>query len=122
MPAHIAELITEQKHLIKSLRTGICELEIKRDGKKVKNSIHRAVTGINIYIPMEGLIDIEKEKIKYQKETDNLEKYIAGVENKLKDKNFLEKAPENIINQQKEGLEKAKVKLGEIRKHLKSLS
>lgn len=118
----ITELITEQKHLIKNLRTGIDELKIKNDGKKVENSIHRAAAGINIYIPAEGLVDIEKEKKKYQKEIENLEKFIANLEGRLKNKEFIKKAPNQVVNQQKESLEKSKAKLGEIKKHLKSLS
>ncbi len=117
----VTELVTEQKKLIESLRTK-CELEIKEDGKKVKNSIHRTVSGINIYIPTEELIDIEKERERSEKEMKNQEKYISGIESKLKNKGFLGKAPENIINQQKESLKKAESKLKEIKKHRDSIS
>ncbi|OGI23240.1 MAG: valine--tRNA ligase, partial [Candidatus Moranbacteria bacterium RIFCSPHIGHO2_12_FULL_40_10] len=117
----ITELITEQKHLIKNLRTGIDELKIKNDGKKVENSIHRTVAGINIYIPAEGLVDIKKEKKKYQKEIENLEKYVANIKTKLKNKNFIKKAPSQVVKQQKENLEKAEAKLAEVRRHSEEL-
>lgn len=117
-----SDILEMNKDLIQKLRTGVAELKFTLNGAAIKDAICRAVQGANIYISTEGLVDVEKEKQKYQKETANLEKYIAGIENKLKDKSFLEKAPENIINQQKENLQKAKVKLGEIKKHLIELS
>ena len=117
----VTELVTEQKNLIESLRTK-CEVEIKNDGKKVPNSIHRTTSGINIYIPTEGLVDVEKEKKRSEKEIENLEKHIAGIESKLKNKGFLAKAPEEIVNQQKESLERAKSKLKEIKRHRDSIS
>lgn len=118
---NINNLIESQIHLIKSLRTGIDELEVKQDGKKVGNSIHRTVAGINIYIPMEGLIDVEKEKAKAEKELAVLEKHIAGLEGRLKNKSFVEKAPAEVVNKQKESLTKAQAKFAEIKKHLKEL-
>lgn len=115
------ELFESHKNLIEKLRTG-SELEITNTGKKIKNTIHRTVAGINIYIPTEGLIDIEKEKAKAEKELANLEKYISGIENKLKNQDFASKAPQKVIEQQKETLTQAKARFKEIKKHLTELS
>lgn len=114
-------LLNETTTLIKNFAKGIDELDVRNDGEKVKNSIHRAIAGINIYIPTEGLVDIEKEREKYQKEIENLEKYVASIKTKLKNKNFIGKAPDQVIKQQKENLEKAEVKLAEIKRHLEEL-
>jgi valyl-tRNA synthetase len=75
-----------------------------------------------ICLNLESVIDIEKENKRLNKEADNLQKFIAGLEKRLNDKHFTGKAPENIINQQKETLEKSKLKLQEIENHLSSLS
>ena len=103
------------------MRTGVEDLKIVSDGKKIENAIQRTVGGINIYIPLEGLIDTTKEKEKAKKEIANIEKFVAGLKFRLKDKAFVSKAPKNIIDQQKETLAKKEAELSELKKHLSSL-
>ncbi|MCK4554181.1 class I tRNA ligase family protein, partial [Candidatus Parcubacteria bacterium] len=58
-------LIKSQEHLIKNLRTGIKELEIKPKGAKIKGAIYITVDNIEIYLV--GAVDEEKEKIRIKK-------------------------------------------------------
>ena len=116
-----SDIILSQEIIIKSLRTGINNLEIINSGEKIENAIQRTVAGINIYIPLEGLIDTAKEKEKAEKEIANIEKFVKGLKSRLKDKDFVAKAPEQIINQQKETLAKKEAELQELKKHLSSL-
>ncbi len=51
------------------------------------------------------------------KEIDNLKKYINGLEKKLKNKQFLSKAPSEVVAKEKEKLNDAKKKLAQIKKH-----
>ena len=60
------ELIESQAELIKSLRTGINELEIKDEGPKIKDAIYITVGEIEIYLI--GAVDKEKEKERIKKE------------------------------------------------------
>lgn len=113
--------VLSQNIIIKNLHTGIENLEIISAGEKIDNTIQRTVAGINIYIPLEGLIDVEKEKAKAEKEIANLETFIAGLGGRMKNKDFVSKAPQNIIDQQKESLSKAQAELAELKKHLASL-
>ncbi len=50
------------------------------------------------FIPVEGLIDIEKEIKRLEKEKQNVSNELISIEARLKNKQFLEKAPENIVN------------------------
>jgi valyl-tRNA synthetase len=115
------KLISYQENIIKNLRTGITELRIISSGEKIGNAIQRTIAGINIYIPLEGLIDTEKEKAKAEKEIANIEKFVVGLKSRLKDKAFVSKAPKQVINQQKETLAKKEAELAELKKHLASL-
>ncbi len=56
---------------------------------------------MEIYIPLKGLIDFEKEKARLEKEISRIEKELQKVEGKLSNKKFLGKAPEDIINKEK---------------------
>jgi valyl-tRNA synthetase len=114
-------LISSQENIIKSLRTGIDTIKITKNGAEIKNSAHTVITGINIYIPLEGLIDSKKEKENTQKEIDNLKKYISGLENKLSNKTFVQKAPAEIIKQEQKKLAEAKTKISELEKYLDNL-
>ncbi len=114
-------LLESQKHLLQNLKTGIENIEIVSTGEKIENAIKRTIEDINIYIPLEGLIDVEKEKEKAEKEISNLENFIAGLSGRLSNKDFVSKAPEQVINQQKETLAKKQAELSELKKHLESL-
>lgn len=115
---NIQEIIASQEHLIKNLRTGINKINIISSGEKRNNSIQRTIHGINIYIPLEGLVDTEKEKEKTKKEISSIEKFVARLRSRLENKDFVSKAPENIINQQKETLAKKETELSELKKRL----
>lgn len=111
------KLIESQAELIKNLRTGIGELEILDKGKKIGKAIYAAVGEIEIYLI--GAIDEEKEKERIKKEIENLEKIIKTTEIKLSNKEFVEKAPEKVVNMEKEKLAKAESELKKLREQIK---
>ncbi len=108
------ELIESQAELIKSLRTGINELEIKDEGPKIKDAIYITVGEIDIYLI--GAVDEEKEKERIKKEIENLEKVIKSAKMKLGNKEFVAKAPEKVVNMEKNKLKKAENELKKLKK------
>jgi len=115
------DVLYQEKEIIKKLRTGVDDLVVEISDELLENTYHTTTHGINIYIPLEGLIDTEKEKDKTKKEIANIEKFVKGLKSRLKDKDFVSKAPEQIIDQQKETLTKKEAELQELKKHLSSL-
>jgi len=105
------KLIKSQARLIKSLRTGIKDLEIKENGPKIKDAIYISAGEVDIYLI--GAIDKKKEKSRIEKEIKNLENLIKNTENKLKNKEFAAKAPKEIVGREKENL---KIRKGELKK------
>lgn len=116
------EIISYFDRHIKKI-AGVKNLNIlPSSSKKPESSASTVIGGIGtLYLHLAGVIDIEKEKARYQKEIENLEKFIAGLEGRLKNKAFTEKAPAQVVSQQKESLEKSKSQLAEIKKHLANL-
>jgi valyl-tRNA synthetase len=96
------KLIKDHEILIKGLKTGIGELEIKVKGEKITGAIYAVVGDIEIYLI--GAVDKEKETVRIKKEIANLEKIIIATENKLKNKEFADKAPKEIVKKEKEKL------------------
>ena len=58
--------------------------------------------GMKIYIPLEGLVDIEEEKARLQKKLSNLNQDLKSVKNRLSNDAFVEKAPKEVVDQLKE--------------------
>ncbi len=67
-----------------------------------ENALSIVVDQVEIFIPLEDLIDKEKEIERLEKEKENLEKELKRVNGKLSNKGFIEKAPEKIIEEEKE--------------------
>lgn len=94
---------------------------IGRNIQRPKNSSVSVVKGNEIYIPLEGLIDIEVEKERLKKEIERLEKLIDSVNKKLSNKNFLSRAPEEIVNTEKEKQKNFSEALEKVKKNLSML-
>jgi valyl-tRNA synthetase len=105
--------IKKQELLIKNLKTGIGQLDIQEKGKNIKGEIKVIVGEIEIFLI--GAIDKEKEKLRRQKEIQNLKKQIKFLNGQLKNKGFLNKAPEKVVNKQKDKLTKYKVELEKLK-------
>jgi len=102
-------VLESQAALIKGLKTGIDELEIKAGGEKIAKAIFVPIKDIEIYLEAE--IDEKKEADRIAKEKANLEKVIAALEAKLANAEFVEKAPENIVKTEREKLANYKIEL-----------
>ena len=69
-----------------------------------ENAMAGVVNGVEIYLPLKGLIDVEKETARLNKELEKLEKEIKRLAGKLSNEGFLKKAPEQVVAGEKEKL------------------
>jgi valyl-tRNA synthetase len=74
-----------------------------------------------VHLHLAGLIDIEKEKTNLSKEKETLSKLIGAIEAKLKNKEFVARAPEEVITGEREKLASYQEKLTKIEERLKNL-
>jgi valyl-tRNA synthetase len=88
---------------------------------KPEKTLSKFLDGIEIYIPLEGLKNPEEEKLRLEKELQELEKYCAILATKLKNKAFVDHAPKNIVELEKNKYTEATEKLKKIQDQLKSL-
>lgn len=86
-----------------------------------KNSSVSVIKGNEIYIPLEGLIDIETEKERLRKEMDRLAKLLDGVNKKLSNENFISRAPFDIIQKEREKQQNFMEALQKVRRNLEML-
>ncbi len=82
-----------------------------------------AVTGIGeVYMPLDGLIDVEAERARLTKEISTTELEVKKSEGKLGNASFVDRAPPEVVVQEKERLEDWKVKLAQLREMLAALA
>jgi valyl-tRNA synthetase len=79
------------------------------------------VRGETIAMPLAGLIDLGAEKTRLAKELGKLDGEIAGVERKLSNPDFVAKAPEEVIEDNRERIAEAKARQAKIRDALERL-
>ena len=79
-----------------------------------ENSIHIVTDGIEVFIPLEGLIDLEEEKKRVEQERKRLQSEIERCEKMLSNPGFMNKAPQAKIDEEKEKLSKYKEMLERI--------
>ncbi|MHB8930373.1 MAG: valine--tRNA ligase [Melioribacteraceae bacterium] len=106
----------EQEKYIKSL-VRINELTVDVDMQKPKASASAVVKGCDIFIPLEGLIDLNVERARIEKEIARLLTSFENVRKKLSNEGFVAKAPADVIEKEKTKLadwEKSLVKLQSI--------
>ena len=74
--------------------------------------------GVEIYVPLEGLIDFEKEKQRLAKELDLVQKELSHVEQRLSDSNFRKNAPPEEVARTEERKLSSIQKLEKLKEHL----
>jgi valyl-tRNA synthetase len=71
-----------------------------QSGKGGAHAVLRA--GGEVFIPLEGLIDVTKERERLQKELQRLEGQLRGTEAKLSNEQFVSKAKPEVIQRERE--------------------
>jgi len=71
------------------------------DSPRPTKSALSLAQGIEIYVPLEGVIDIDKELERLNKQIEKVNKELDAKQKKLTNKNFLEKAKKEIVAEQK---------------------
>jgi valyl-tRNA synthetase len=95
--------------------------EITESKSRPAKTALAVVTGGEIYIHLEGLIDLKAEAAKQQKEREKLSKYVQTIEGKLKNDNFVNNAPAELVDAEKAKLQETKEKITRIEHNLKFL-
>jgi len=79
--------------------------------EKPGQSASAVVSGVEIYMPLTGLIDMQAEKARLDKEGEKVVSEIRGLENKLANEGFRAKAPAEVISKEEEKLADARYRL-----------
>ena len=85
-----------------------------QQGEDFSDAVQVITDSARIFIPLDELVDKEKELARLEKERKACDKDIAMVEQKLSSQGFIEKAPQNVVEAERAKLEKHKERMEKI--------
>ncbi|WP_432408596.1 valine--tRNA ligase [Wukongibacter sp. M2B1] len=102
----VFDTIEENKDYLITLASA-SEVIVKQEkGTIPEDSVSAVIEGAEIYIPLDDLVDFEKELDRLEKEKTKLEKELDRVNKKLANEGFVSKAPEKLIEAEKQKKDK----------------
>ena len=95
--AAAAEGLRQGELYIKALCGADSLTIVPADSPAVEAAAAAHVRGVDIYLPLKGLIDLDKEQARLEKEVANMDKEIKRLEGKLGNAGFISKAPAEVV-------------------------
>lgn len=120
--AHAATLAANEE-LIRRLAR-VTSLEVGAEVKPPKASASQVVQGGELFVPLAGAVDFDAELARLDKELAKATKDVEVVSRKLANKDFVAKAPKDVVEKEKEKLATAQErqeKLAKLQERLRSV-
>jgi valyl-tRNA synthetase len=114
-------VIAENKEYLISLASG-SEVEVVADKSEIpEDAVSAVIEGVEMFLPLNELIDFAKEIERLEKEKKKLVSEVERVDKKLSNQGFVSKAPEKLINAEKEKREKYSDMLSKVEERIEYL-
>ncbi|HHL39646.1 MAG TPA: valine--tRNA ligase [Deltaproteobacteria bacterium] len=103
------EVLAECEPFIRRLaRVG--RLTVAASGDRPSDAVSVVTSDIEVLVRLGGLVDVEKETKRLEREIGKVGGELAGVEKKLANRSFLEKAPAEVVEKEKNRLEELRAR------------
>ena len=79
------------------------------------------VDGTEIFVPLEGLIDLSAERQRLEKEIARLNQLVESIEKKLGNPQFVERAPKDVVQKEREKQANFRTSLEKLQQSLQQL-
>ncbi len=113
-------VLEENIHYIEQMARGKVRA-VEEEAARPAQSVASLVGGVRIFVPLGGAVDVEKEKSRIGKKIEELRRYLGGIEKKLANKAFLDKAPEDVVRKENEKKEKFAEQIATLEDNLAAL-
>lgn len=98
------------------------EVRVGIDLDRPEQSLVNVGNGYECYIPVAGLVDFDKERLRLRTEIARIEKIVNGLNSKLGNENFIKRAPEDVVAKSTDQRNNLQNQLSVLRANLESLS
>lgn len=102
---HQSSFLNNHVDLLKSL-AHIGEMTLGESIEKPGQSATAVVGGMEMYILLGGLVDLDHEKARMEKRIGEINRLIGIINGKLSNDNFVNRAPEQVVEKERSNLEK----------------
>ena len=102
------QVFTEGEGFLQWLAYADAVTLLEKEPENLDGMVTITTADAKLYIPMGQLVDVSKELERVQKELEKARKNLAGIEGKLSNENFTARAPENVVNAEREKAAKAR--------------
>ena len=116
-----SDLISQNKKLFMALAK-IDSYDYGSSMERPPQSATAVVHGMELYIPLDGLVDLDKEKMQLEKRKIKIEGLLVGIDKKLSNKQFINNAPENVVDGERKKGVNLRDELTKINSNLEILS
>jgi valyl-tRNA synthetase len=96
-------------------------LTLRRDGDRPRLAASAVVGELEIFLPLEGVLDFQEETRRLQKEIGKLEPELARAKKKLTNEDFLGRAPAEVVAKEREKSDRLGAKLQKLQEQLHRL-
>ena len=101
---------------------GASEVTVQEDKAGIgEDAVSIVIVDAVVYIPLQDLVDMEKERERLTREKERLTKELARSKGMLNNEKFLSKAPEAKVKEEKEKLEKYEQMMQQVLARLESM-
>ncbi len=100
-PAHPREMFTRYGGYLRRLAR-VSELSFVPVGEPPKHSASAVVDGEDFFVPLEGLIDLDVERARIEREIERVSGLLKAVSAKLRNPSFTNRAPQEVVQKERE--------------------
>jgi valyl-tRNA synthetase len=75
-----------------------------------------------VFVPITGMVDVAEERARLEKEIAQRAQFLSGVERKLHNEQFVSKAPEEVVQRERQKAADAKAELDKLKANLAELA
>ncbi len=113
-------LLKENSKLIINLAR-LEALDVLDKNQRPQAVISAVVLDVDVYLHFSGLLDVKKEQAKIKNRIEELNRFKSAKETRLNNPEFIKKAPEEVVEKEKNGIEELKNSLKRLEKMLGEL-
>jgi valyl-tRNA synthetase len=99
----------------------VTELTVQPGAEKPPASASVVVGRCEVFVPLAGMIDLDQERTRLRKEIEEKEGFLESVEKKLNNPQFVNKAPDEVVERERQKKEDATAELERLRDNLADL-
>jgi valyl-tRNA synthetase len=113
-------LFTAENYLLQLANLEALEV-FTAEAPRPQNALSASLADVEIFLPLEGLIDVERERERLQKELATAQKDLERVTTKLSNPQFTDKAPEAVVKKEEAKRDDLQAAVAKINERLQNL-